>query len=243
MSEHVTVIGDIGDPLSLLASQRIDRLSSAGVAVRFVAVEADPSRPMTGRRLDDETARLAAALSLPGEVTPRAGTDVPNTRAATAAYAESLTDGCADRMRRALFDALWVNGRRVDDPDVIRRIAVGVLNPVPAAEDVDTRIRANHALIPLGGADELATTRRLGLLVSMARGPLTEVGQRRIDSWRRLWHAEGRRPLPVVLTPLGEALAGPDALRWLAAHLPATVPTPRRADTTPASAPAPAGVR
>ncbi len=239
--QATTLVADFGDPLSFLASQRLDALSSLGALhARFVAVEADPGRPMTGRRLDGAAAALAAQLALPGELLPQAGTEVPNTRAATAAYAESLTDGCPDRMRRALFDALWLHGRRVDDPDVVRQIVFAVLNPTVASQDVDfdVRVRANLTLVPLGGRDEFLTTRRLGFVVSSARGPLTGAGHRRIESWRRLWQAEGCPPLPLVLTPLGEAFAGDRALRWLAALLGQPLAAaPRAAGRAPAEAP------
>jgi hypothetical protein len=144
---------------------------------------------------------------------------VPNSRAATAAYAESVTDGVPDEMRRALFDALWNDHRRVDDPDVIRSIVSAVLDPKPLG-DFDARLRSNQPLVPLGDPNVLAISRRLGFTVSMGRGPLTLTGQRRIDSWRRLWQDNGTPQLPLLLTGTDEALSGDRALRWLADRLP-----------------------
>lgn len=216
----VTVIGDFADALSFLASQRVEQITSLGLAeVRWLAVESDRSRPMGGRPLDQASADAARMLALPGEVVPDAGLKVPNSRAATAAYAESLTDGVADAMRRALFDALWLHERRIDDPDVIRAIVFAVLNPDPPG-DVDARIRANQPIVPLGDPDPIATSRRLGFVVSMGRGPLTLEGTRRIDAWAGLWQDRESPRLPLLLTDHGEPYAGERALRWLANLLP-----------------------
>lgn len=192
----LTLIGDFADPLSYLASQRVEQIRSLGLHdVQWLAVEADRTRPL-------------------------GGSATPNSRAATAAYAESLTDGVADAMRRALFDAFWMHGRNIGDPEVVRAIVYDVLNPQPAAGDIDWRIRANLPLVPLGGADPITASRRLGLIVSMGRGPLTIVGQERIDTWRRLWQQRGSPELPLLLTDLGEACHGGRALTWLDEQLP-----------------------
>lgn len=229
----LTIIGDFADPLSFLASQRAEHIRSLGLhEVRWLAVETDRSRPMGGRPLDvadlDETRRLA----LPGEALPVAGVQVPNSRAATAAYAESLTDGVPDAMRCALFDALWVSGRNIGDPDVIRSIAFGVLNPSPPHDDMQWRIRTNLPIVPLGDPDPIRTTRRLGFIVSTGRGPLTVSGQERLDEWRRFWQQHGAVGLPLLLTDDDEAFRGPDALTWLTRQLAhrdsATTPCPHR---------------
>jgi hypothetical protein len=217
---NVTVVGDFADPMSFLASQRVEQITSLGLAdINWLAVESDRLRPMAGRPLDQATADTVRQFASPGEIVATAGVNAPNSRAATAAYAESLTDGVPDAMRRALFDALWVRGQRVDDPNVIRGIVFRVLNPNPPG-DIDARIRANQPIVPLGDPDPTATTRRLGFIVSMGRGPLTVDGQRRIDAWARLWHDHGDPPLPLLLTDLDEAYTGEHALQWLAALLP-----------------------
>lgn len=217
----VTIVGDFADPMSFLASQRVEQLRSLGLLdVNWIAVESDRARPMTGRPLDTTVIENVRRLAAPGEALPAADLRVPNSRAATAAYVESFTEGVPDAMRRALFDALWVHGRDVGDPDVIRRIVFDVFNPIPPYGDIDWRIRANLPLVSLGGTDPIVTTRRLGFIVSMGRGPLTVVGQLRIDESRRLWQQRGAPAVPFLITDLGEAFSGEDALTWLADRLP-----------------------
>ena len=219
----VLVMGDFADPLSFLASQRVEQIASLGLCdVRWAAVESDRTRPMSGRPLDAATAARVAALASPGEVTPEAGMSVPSSRAATAAYAESVTDGWARQVRCALFDAMWVEGRRLDDPDVVRTVVFHAYQRASAAATVciEERIRANRLLLPLGDPDVLATTRRFGVVISSARGPLTVAGRNRLDGWRRLWAQRGTPALPLVLTDIGEAITGEHAVRWLARALP-----------------------
>lgn len=216
----VTVLGDFADPLSFLASQRVEQLSSLGAAdIGWLAVEVDRRHPLGGRPLDRATAAHVARLALPGECVPGPGATAPNSRAATAAYAESISDGRADAMRRALFDATWVAGLHVDDPNVIRSVVFTVFHP-GLEVDVPAGIGANRMVVPLPYADPIVGTRQLGLIVSMAGGPLTVTGQGRIDRWRRLWQGYGAPPLPLLLTELGEPLSGDRALRWLAHRLP-----------------------
>lgn len=224
-----TLIGDFADPLSFLASQRLEQIHSLGLHdIAWLAVDGDRRRPTTGTPLAPETAEQVRRLSLPGEAVPTAGLPVPTGRAAAAAYGESVTDGVSAAMRRALFDALWVHGRNIADPDVIRSIVFAVLHPDPPAADIDWRIRANLPVVPLGSADPIVTGRQLGVYVSPGRSPLTRAGRDRIASWQRLWEQRGRPALPLLLTDLGEALTGEHALRWLACQLPhRDLPAPR----------------
>ena len=223
----ITLVGDFADALSFLASQRAELIRSLGLdEVRWLAVEADRTRPTGGAVLDAAVVDRIERLAAPAEAVPLAGLRVPNARAATAAYAESFTDGVPDAMRRAVFDALWVHGRNIGDPGVIRSIAFAVLNPFPPYGDIEWRIRANLPIVPLGGADPITATRRLGFIVSTGRGPLTGDGQHRIDEWRRFWQQHGAPELPLLLADDGRAFTGEDALTWLArqlAHRPALV--------------------
>jgi hypothetical protein len=226
----ITLVGDFADALSFLASQRAELIRSLGLdEVRWLAVEADRTRPTGGAALDAAVVDRIERLAAPAEAVPLAGLRVPNARAATAAYAESFTDGVPDAMRRAVFDALWVHGRNIGDPDVIRSIVFDVLNPSPPHGDIDWRIRANLPIVPLGDPDPIATTRRLGFIVSMGRGPLTVAGQVRIDEWRSLWQRHGTPELPLLLTD-SAAFAGEDALTRLARRLPRTNTTTTRVE-------------
>ena len=221
-----TIIADFGDPLSFLASQRADRLAALGHDLRWLAVEGDRRCPIgAGRALDDALLARLSRLRLPGE-TMSTARRAPNSAAATAAYAESITDGCKDPMRRALFEAAWVKGARVDDPNVIRSLAYGVLNPEPLG-DVRFRIQENVPVVPFREPYPSARSRQLGFLVSMGRGPLTGAGQARLDRWVRVWQQAGAARLPLVLTARGEMFSGERALQWLADQLAAHAAAPR----------------
>jgi hypothetical protein len=217
----ITLIGDFADPLSFLASQRVEHIRSLGLHdVEWFAVEADRTRPVGGAAVDESLVARVQRLAAAGEAVPAPELRVPSSRAATAAYAESFTDGVPEAMRRALFDALWVHARNIGDPEVIRSIVFDVLSPLPPYGDIDWRIRANLPIVPLGDADPIATTRRLGFIVSSGRGPLTVTGQERIDEWRRFWRQQHTPELPLLLTGPDEVFVGDDALAWLARQLP-----------------------
>lgn len=228
------VVGDFADPLSFLASQRVEQVTSLGLCrLHWLAVQADRCHPLSGRPLSYDWRRVVEELGLPGETAPAAGVTVPNSAAATAAYAESVTDGVRETMRRTLYDAAWVQERRISDPEVIRRIVFDVLNPDLDRISIAERVRENRSVVPGGDPGPIANTRRLGYVVSRVGGPLTSIGQQRIDRWRQVWQQCGQPPLPLVITDDGSRLTGPAALRWLAGWLPhAAEPTAARADAS-----------
>lgn len=210
----ITVYADFNEPLSYLASQRADRVSEAtGTAVRWCAVEHDRRAPASGRRVEEVTEHLlveeAAALALPGEHVPDHWRMAPNTRAAVAAYAESLTDGCEASLRRALFDALVRHGNNFSAAEDVRRVVVRVM--IPELTDLDG-IRHGRRWAPLGEPDPMTVVRQLGGTTTRLGGPLTSVGQRRIDQWRAEWSTHcaqapaGRHPCRGVAG--GRARAG-----------------------------------
>lgn len=218
---QITVVGDFADPLSFLASQRVERIRALGsFGVEWLAVEADRTRPMTGGTLPEAGLERVRRLALPEEAVPTRQPRTSNSGAATAAYAESFADGAPEAMRVALFQAWWMAGLNLADPDVIRSIVFRVLNPGPAGRRVDARIHANEAIVPLGGLAPLAATRRLGFVVSTGRGPLTLAGSRRVETMRRRWHEHGEPDLPLLATDVGDLCSGERALRWLADRMP-----------------------
>src|SRR6266404_438571 len=111
---NVIVYGDFNCLYGYLVSQRADRLIWTGTAeIDWRAVEYG-RLPLTGIRSDpgrqdwERELAEAEALALPGERLPAAPPSVvSNTRAAVAAYAEAVTDGVQDELRRRLFEAIW----------------------------------------------------------------------------------------------------------------------------------------
>ena len=112
----ITIYGDFNCPYCYLASQRADLIIGLGMAaIDWRAVEHDPRLAVTGTRSDadqaawDQELTEVAAVALPGEQAPPAAPPVlSNTRAAVAAYAEAVSDGVQDELRRRLFHAIWV---------------------------------------------------------------------------------------------------------------------------------------
>lgn len=199
------IYADFTDPYGHLASRRVDALAAAGVEVDWRAVEFDPRLPVTGRRPtpSDEVAlkeKLAAAAEtlLPGEDMPSQPPGmVPKTEAAVSAYAEAYGAGVAADVRRLLFDAYWLDGADIGDPNVLRPLLVGPI------------LRGRTASEPL---------RQSGYCVSVNRAPITTGAYRRIRAWRDEWARLGTgASLTLVLG--GRLLTGAEVTRWLAAEM------------------------
>lgn len=249
MTLTVTLTGDFADPLSYLASQRITRLSSLSILdVHWCAVTVQPRLPRASAPLTEAGALTAATAALPGELLPAAGTLVPSSGAASAAYAEALTESLADptadrpriadRIRAALFDALWVQHRRIDDPEVIRHVVFDVFDAGYERADIRRRIASNDSLLPHHGSHPLGASRRSGYVVTLAGAPMTTDGQRRLDTWQQAWRDRGEPDLPTLNTSQGEQLTGLGALRWLEQLLlpvTSTQPLPAARDGRPAT--------
>ncbi len=221
---QLTIYGDFNCPYSYLASQRMDTLLSLGHQVRWRAVEHAPGLSMTGtpsaaqreqwqRELDE-----VASLALPGE---RAPTRIPelisNTCAATAAYAESITDGIADRLRRDLFHAIWVSGKHLSSAYAVRPIITAITCP---PVDVPSRLGLELPIPGLNSPDPAASTRLFGGTIAPNGAPLTTTGWRRIGAWRRDWLALGPPVVPTAVDIDATAHHGIDALAWLASLFP-----------------------
>jgi len=201
------IYGDFNCPYSYLASQRADLLSGAGVAVHWRAVEHDCGLPVTGSRSDIDRAawdrELAEvdSLALPWEHVPVRPPDlISNTNAAVAAYAEAVSDGVADELRRRLFRAIWVQGLHVSMVSEVRRLVTGVMWP---QENITDRLASpDIPSLLLQDPDLARIVRRSGGTIAPGGVPLTTAGWQRIRRWRQEWLA-----LPSQVTP---AIIGPD---------------------------------
>ena len=218
---NVVVYGDFNCPYSYLASQRADLLSRAGVAVGWRAVEHDAGLPVTGSRSDGDRAtwdrELAevASLALPGERVPdRSPVLISNTKAAVAAYAEAVSDSVADELRRRLFRAIWVQGLHLSSAYEVRRLITGVMWP---QEDITDRLSSpDIPSLLLRDPDLARIDRRSGGTIAPDGQPLTTVGWRRIQQWRREWLALPSQVIPAVIGPDQALRPGIEGLRYLA---------------------------
>jgi len=126
-----------------LASQRVDALTSAGVAVEWRAVEHRPDLPVTGFRYDAETLSAteralgdARALLQPGEQLPGAAPAmVLKTEAAVSAYAEACGAEVSDEIRRLLFSRYWQGGVDIGNPLVLHTLLAGAFMRGKATSD------------------------------------------------------------------------------------------------------------
>ncbi len=196
------VYGDFTCAACYLASWRADLLSADQDPVDWRAVEHHPGVPLTGKRLAqqereqmDREWSTARALLLPGEDLPgRSPSFLASTRAAVAGYAEAYGAGVAERARRLLFHAYWVDGQDIGDPAVLRVLLAAA-------------IRSGHsASQPL---------REWGYAVSPARAPLTSVGYHLILDWRQQWRDLGQPCEPMLLDSTDRGVTGQAALAEL----------------------------
>jgi 2-hydroxychromene-2-carboxylate isomerase len=127
---ELIVYGDFNCPYSCLASARVDALQRSGVDVEWRAVEHDPSVPVPSEpavgeaaaMLDREVAEVSG-LVREGERFPIRRPPVrANSAAAVAAFAALVDDHARQRFRRAVFEALWFDGRDIGDPAVLAEL-------------------------------------------------------------------------------------------------------------------------
>ena len=119
-----------------LASLRVDRLMTDGHGqidygpFDWRAVEHRPGLPRPGLQLSGTAQvirgrELAAARCLltPGEeFGARNPRFLPNTRYANVIYAYARAQGFGDEARRTLFDAYWLQGLHIGQPEVVDRV-------------------------------------------------------------------------------------------------------------------------
>jgi DSBA-like thioredoxin domain len=208
---NVVVYGDFNCLLCYLASQRADQLAGTGTAgIDWRAVE----RGAAPARREQEVAQ-AAALVLPGERLPAGYPPAPsNTAAAVAAYAEAITDGIQDELRRRLFDAIWARRQNLSSAYDVRRVVTAISWPAPP---VYFHLASPDLPIPLlHDPDPVRIVRRSGGTVTLG-GPLTSTGYQRCRVWQEKWLALPRQVTPAVIGPDGTVHVGAGGLRCLAA--------------------------
>lgn len=218
---RLIVYGDFNCPYSYMASQRVDALVRLGRAeVDWRAVEHDPRLSMTGTPAsadgDTRTRELAevAALALPTEQPPVAVPPlVSNTLAAVSAYAEAVTDGVNDELRRALFEAIWVRQRHLSSAYDVRAVITSVTYP---PYSILPYLSAELPPPGLGDPDPLHMTRVLGGTIAPNGIPLTTTAWRRAQQWRQHWLSLVEHVVPTVIDPTGLALPGVRGLAYLA---------------------------
>ncbi|RAG83348.1 hypothetical protein DN069_22790 [Streptacidiphilus pinicola] len=216
---NLIVYADFNRPMCCLASQRVDRLLARGLDVQWRAVEHDRRLSMMGTPSAAlhaaENLDAARLLLMPGDWLPVTAPDqVSNTRAAVAGYAEAVSDGLQNEMRRSIFDAIWVHGRHLSDAYEVRRLIADLMwPPVPSM-----LYRLCDLPTPLARETDLTRAmRRSGGTVIPGGGPLTTIAWRRIRAWREEWRQLPTRELPTLVGPDGRVSQGIAALDALAA--------------------------
>jgi hypothetical protein len=218
---QLIVYGDFNCPYCYLASQRMDAVVLAGLAeAEWRAVEHDPRLALTGtpssldpQSWEREVAEVAE-LAQPGEQPPvTAPALISNTGAAVAAYAEAVTDGVHDELRRRLFQEIWVRQRHLSSPYEVRRLVRDLMYP---PEPVAEWLAAPDLPAPALHNVRLDVLPRLsGCTIAPDGGPLTTQGHRRIQQWRRDWLSGSDGAVPAVVLADG-VLSGVAALTHLA---------------------------
>jgi len=207
----LSICGAFSCPYCYLASRRTDRLAGTPITIGWQMVAPRLRLPAAGRPggagREVLQAELDAAreLLLPGEQLPsRAPVVLPTTAPAVAGYAEAVGAGVADAVRGLLFDAYWLHGADIANPEVLRRLLAAPIR------------RGHSTAWPL---------RDSGYAVTLAGGPVTTQAYYRIRDWQDSWRQLRAGTLP-VLTEAGSTLTGAQALSRLgdAVHEQSTAP-------------------
>jgi len=220
---NVVVYGDFNCLLCYLASQRADQLAGTGAAgIDWRAVE-----PGAAAACREQEVAQAAALALPGERLPAAPPSaLSSTTAAVAAYAEAITDGIQDELRRRLFDAIWARRQNLSSAYDVRRVVTSITWPAPP---VYFHLASPDLPLPLlHDPEPVRIVRRSGGTVTVDGGPLTSTGYRRCRDWQEQWLSLPRQVTPAVIGPDGTVHVGADGLRCLAAIMVAASVLPGR---------------
>jgi len=206
----LSICGAFSCPYCYLASRRTDRLAGTSITIGWQMVAPRLGLPAgrpggAGREVLQAELDAARELLLPGEQLPsRAPVVLPTTAPAVAGYAEAVGAGVADAVRGLLFDAYWLHGADIANPEVLRRLLAAPIR------------RGHSTAWPL---------RDSGYAVTLAGGPVTTQAYYRIRDWQDSWRQLGAGTLP-VLTEAGATLTGAQALSRLgdAVHEQSTAP-------------------
>lgn len=171
------IFGSFNCPYSFLASLRADRLKSAGTAAfEWRAVVHDPDVPLEGKPVTGELAEMfdreleeIRGLLAPGEPYPARRPAVqPNTTAAVAAFSSTPADG-ADPLRRALFNAFWVDGADIGDRSVLDHLGCPAAGPGPKMRAWQRDwSETDRAIVPMMLLPDGRVSRGLGALARLA---------------------------------------------------------------------------
>jgi len=173
---HATCWSDLCCPWCWLGRDRTRLLRGLGVEVDVRPYELHPELAATGGRAVRPGGRLAAVLDHIGRECDELGipfvapTRLPATNRAlrTLEVARVLAPAEHDALEEALYDAVWLGGAPIDDPDALDAIvAAAGAPPAPIRAAVDEG----------GGAAELAASMADALVHGVAGTPAWVLGE------------------------------------------------------------------
>lgn len=174
---RLVVYGAFNCPYSFVASRRADRLAELGVAeVNWRAVVHDPGVPAVGVAVTGDLAEMfdrefdeIRALLRPDEPYMLSRPTVqPNTTLAVAGYS-TVAAADVDPLRRALFDALWVEGLDIGDAEVLGRLGCPPAAPTATmGRWREERLGFERPTVPMMVLPDGARSRGLGALKRLA---------------------------------------------------------------------------
>jgi 2-hydroxychromene-2-carboxylate isomerase len=174
---RLVIYGSFNCPYTFLASRRADHLVELGVAgVEWRAVVHDTDVPPEGLPVSGELAETfdreleeIRGLLRVGESYPATRPTVqPNTTLAVAGYS-TVTGVDADRLRAAVFDALWVKGLDIGDASVLGELGCPTGPPsVTMQWWHDEWLGFDRPVVPMVVFPEGTVSRGLGALKLLA---------------------------------------------------------------------------
>lgn len=174
---RLVLYGSFSCPYSYLASLRADRLAEIGSAtVEWRAVVHNPDIAPGGRPVEGEVAETFGGeiseireLLMPGERYPARLPAVESDTTAAVAGFSTLEGQPADQLRRALFEAVWVDGLNIGERAVLEELGCP-----PAASTGRSRTwqeqweGTDRHLVPMMLLPDAKVSRGLGALKRLA---------------------------------------------------------------------------